>query len=342
MKDSDQSTLFEIEPKWKETWDDELLEFDQKDISSYDSIRVHFRNDEDRRSFLLMLGENPARKRSIWWPQMEILSQSQRDVEPVKVKANRYPIYVISKGRSEKCLTSRELKKLGIDHHVVVESQEYDAYANTVDADNILVLPFSNLGQGSIPARNWVWEHALSTGSARHWILDDNIQGYYRLNQNQKVKVTDDNPFSAVEDFTEKFSNVLISGHNYEFFADRRSAAPPFYLNTRVYSSILIQNDAPFRWRGRYNEDTDLCLRILKAGFCTILFNAILAKKLPTMTMKGGNTDELYQDDGRLQMANSLKEQHSDVVTVTKRWGRWQHCVNYAPFKRNRLIRVEK
>lgn len=33
----------------------------------------------------------------------------------------------------------------------------------------------------------------------------------------------------------------------------------------RAFPCILIQNDIPFRWRGRYNEDTDLSLRALKA-----------------------------------------------------------------------------
>lgn len=57
-----------------------------------------------------------------------------------------------------------------------------------------------------------------------------------------------------------------------------------------------------------------------------------------TMTMKGGNTDELYKNDGRLKMAESLREQHPDVTKVTRKWGRWQHHVDYSPFKKNRFI----
>ena len=48
------------------------------------------------------------------------------------------------------------------------------------------------------------------------------------------------------------------------------------------------------------------------------------------MTMKGGNTDELYQGDGRLKMAESLKQQHPGITDVTWRWGRWQHVVDYS------------
>jgi hypothetical protein len=95
------------------------------------------------------------------------------------------------------------------------------------------------------------------------------------------------------------------------------------------------------RWRGRYNEDTDLSLRVLKAGYCTILFYAFLCKKIATMRMKGGNTDELYKRDnhfdGRLLMAQSLQRQHPDVVRITRKFGRWQHHVDYRPFRANKL-----
>jgi hypothetical protein len=114
---------------------------------------------------------------------------------------------------------------------------------------------------------------------------------------------------------------------------------PPVRFNTRVYSCILIKNDLPYRWRGRYNEDTDLSLRALKDGWCTVLFVAFLATKVATMRMKGGNTDELYAGDGRLAMARSLQEQHPDVTKVTRLWGRWQHKVDYRRFKVNKLKR---
>lgn len=98
-----------------------------------------------------------------------------------------------------------------------------------------------------------------------------------------------------------------------------------------------------YRWRGRYNEDTDISLRFLKAGYCTILFNAFLAEKETTLTMKGGNTEALYlldgQVDGRLLMAQSLQRQHPDVTRIVRKWGRWQHSVDYRPFRSNHLLK---
>ena len=62
------------------------------------------------------------------------------------------------------------------------------------------------------------------------------------------------------------------------------------------------------------------------------------------MKTKGGNTEDLYKldnADGRLLMAQSLQRQHPDVVKITRKWGRWQHQVDYRPFKGNKLVLKE-
>lgn len=254
----------------------------------------------------------------------------------------RYPVYIISKSRWESRLTSKALEKIQVPYRIVIEPQEYDDYSAVIAPSKILVLPFSNLGQGSIPARNWVWEHSITEGHKRHWILDDNIKAFYRFNENLKVPSASGSIFYAIEDFVDRYINVALAGPHYFMFASRKAKHPPFTMNSRIYSCILIKNDIPYRWRGRYNEDTDLSLRALKDGWCTVLFMAFLAEKMPTMTMKGGNTESLYlldNEDGRLLMARSLQEQHPDVTQVTRKWGRWQHHVDYRPFKNNKLIR---
>ena len=262
------------------------------------------------------------------------------------MKNPKYPVYIISKGRWESRLTQRALEKINVPYHIVVEPQEYDEYAKHIHPSKILTLPFSNLGQGSIPARNWCWEHSIQMGAKRHWIMDDNIRAFYRLNRNKKIYVGDGTIFYVAEDFVDRYENVGIAGFNYSTFAqERNERIAPFVLNTRVYSMILLDNSLEHRWRGRYNEDTDLSIRILKDGHCSVLFNAFVGDKTATMTMKGGNTDTLYRQDeemdGRLLMAQSLQEQHPDIVKITWKWDRWQHQVDYSPFKNNKLIRKE-
>ena len=255
----------------------------------------------------------------------------------------KYPVYIISKGRWDTRLTSKSLERMNVPYRIVVEPQEYKEYANVIDKNKIIVLPFSNLGQGGIPARNFVWDHSVSEGHIRHWILDDNIESFNRLNRNIKPPVTSGTIFVAAEDFTDRYENVALSGFNYYSFCKATDRIPPFYLNTRIYSCILIKNDIPYRWRGRYNEDTDLSLRVLKDGWCTILFNAFLCGKVTTMRMSGGNTDTIYNaGDQRLAFAKSLEQQHPDVVRVVWKFNRWHHQVDYRPFKNNKLKKKDE
>jgi len=251
----------------------------------------------------------------------------------------KYPVYVISKGRWERRQTSKTLEYMNVPYHIVIEPQEYDRYASIIDSKKIFKLPFSNLGQGSIPARNWIWEHSISIGAEKHWILDDNLESFERYNKNKKIKVDSGTIMKIAEDFVGRYENVALSGFNYAIFCPVSENRQPLRFNTRIYSCILIRNDIPYRWRGIYNEDTDLSLRVLKDGWCTILFNAFLIGKRCTMAQKGGNTDELYRGDGRRKMAESLMKQHPDVVRVVWKFNRWQHQVNYNPFRRNKLIK---
>lgn len=334
----EQTALFEVEPAWKQTWTG-MPAYENRDLMPDSSVIINFRNASDRRAFSELVGQRLTEAtKSIWYPPAEIGRYADKRFTTAQAVNPAYPVYVISKGRAETRPTSKALERAGIPYRIVVEPQEYNLYAEVIAPGKILVLPFSNLGQGSIPARNWVWEHSISEGAQRHWILDDNIRGFYRFHNNLKTPVETGATFKAAEQFTERFENVAISGMNYFMFVKRKdSTVPPYTLNTRIYSCILLRNDLPFRWRGRYNEDTDLSLRALKAGHCTILFNAFLAYKETTMSMKGGNSDTLYREDGRRAMAESLVEQHPDCVTITRKWNRWQHSVNYSAFKRNKL-----
>jgi hypothetical protein len=244
------------------------------------------------------------------------------------VTSTRFPIYVISKGRSDACLTGRFLMKEGVPFRLVVEPQEVDDYAKEFPRELIVALPFSNLGLGSIPARNWCWEDAKKAGHARHWILDDNILGVWRRWKARKIPCDAAPALRAVEDWADRYENVGIAGLNYYMFSVNKQKQPPFVSNVHVYSCLLIDNALPFRWRGRYNEDTDLCLQVLASQrWCTVLFNAFLIWKMTTMTMKGGNSAELYKGDGRLKMARSLERAWPHVVTTKRRFQRPQHVV---------------
>ena len=251
----------------------------------------------------------------------------------------KYPVYIISKGRAESRQTSIGLEKMNVDYHIVIEPQEFEEYNKYIDESKIKILPFSNLGEGSIPARNWCWKDSIERGFKRHWLLDDNIPYFNRLNRNYQVRVTSGTIFKIMEDFVDRYENVALAGPAYDFFTIAKTKMKPFVINTRIYSVLLIKNDIPFNWRGRFNEDTDLSIRVMKSGLCTVQFNAFTQEKATTMTMKGGNTNELYEKtNNRREFAESLQKQHPDIVKVVWRFNRWHHQVDYRPFKKNKLI----
>jgi len=220
-----------------------------------------------------------------------------------------FPVYIVSKGRADSRLTSRALEFMKVPYSIVVEKQEYDEYTAVIDPSKILILPqkyldeydtFDTLGntksKGPGAARNFVWDHSIEAGFAWHWVMDDNLDAFHRLNRNVKDEVESGTIFRCAEDFVNRYENIAQAGLNYYSFCKSTEHATPYKLNTRIYSCLLIRNDIPYRWRGRYNEDTDLSLRVLKDGWCTLQFNAFLCGKVTTQRMSGGNTKEFYNE----------------------------------------------
>lgn len=269
----------------------------------------------------------------------------------------QFPIYIPTKGRSDYPITIRALSKYRVPFNLVVEAPEVEAYQRAVNAHGgygtVLVLDPAyqrdydacmdlqpDESRGSGPARNFAWEHALAAGHSHYWCMDDNIQSFWYYNNNRKIHAGDALPIRSMEDFTLRYTNVAMSGPTYYMFVARKQKFPPFVPNTRVYSCNLIRTDLPFRWRGRYNEDTILSLDLLKAGYATILYNAWLQWKMPTGDIPGGNQTEIYAD-GTLRKSQMLVREHPDVARLTWKFGRWHHHVDYRPFRNQRLIEAE-
>ena len=256
----------------------------------------------------------------------------------------------MSKGRADKCLTAIALTLMGVPFRVIVERAQLRDYAATIGFQRLLVLPESYLDEyetcddlgrsrsvGPGAARNYALDHATASGAEYHWVMDDNLHDFHRLHLNEKIPCRSDTPFRATENFVKRYSNVPLAGLNYYSFCKSTDAVPPFVANTRIYSCLLIRNDIGLRWRGRYNEDTDLSLRVLKRGDCTIQMNAFLCGKVTTQRMKGGNTDEFYSDEGTLPKSKMIADLHPDVAKVVWRFNRWHHHVDYKPFKKTPL-----
>ena len=332
--------------EWKEHWKDmpEYVSEKQKVFA-----KVIFKFDKnDLEIAKEMFNQNITYKTtSVWYPKLEIGKYS--NFRFVGGDSNtKYPIYVISKNRSDKCTTSKYLSQMEVNHYVVVEPQEFEIYKNKVENKYATILELDmnyrkkydtfdndinnpNVGAGG--ARNFCWDDSIKKGYSWHWVMDDNAnEGFHYMYKNKKIKCRTGEIFKAVEDFVDRYENIAIAGLNYSKFCKESDKTPPYVLNTRIYSFLLIRNDIPYRWRGRYNEDTDLSLRVLKDGWCTIQFNAFLAGKATTQKISGGNTDEFYSKEGTYPKSKMLEDMHPDVAKVVWKFNRWHHQVDYSRF----------
>lgn len=301
-------------------------------------------------AFTKVIGQKvTAKTKSIWHPKL--VRGDNSSLRWVGHMTPRYPIYIVSKGRWKTRLTVKALERMRVPYSIVVEQSEYDEYAKVIDKDKILVLPqkylddydtFDDLGntksKGPGAARNFCWQHSIDLGFNRHWVLDCNIDDFHRVGKNMKTPVRTGAIFAAAEDFVDRYENIYIAGFNYYSFCKTTSNAPPYKLNTRIYSCLLIQNDISFRWAGRYNEDTNLSLQVLKAGGCTVLFNFALCGKITTSRQNGGNTKDFYAIEGTKPKSDMLKKMHPDVTTIVDKFSRVHHEVDYKPFAKNKLI----
>lgn len=352
---------------------------------SFAEVELEFESDKAVNDFFKKIDiEITDKTKSIWYPKLE--SNKYEGIRYVNTGDNdernypKYPIYIVSKTRWETRLTSDTLIRMGVKHYMVVEASQLEQYQKHVDEKWVTLLVLDpkyqdeydtcdNLGntksKGPGPARNFAWDHSIVNGFKRHWVMDDNQNHFYRHDSDKRTPTLSGAIFRAMEDHSDRFSNCYMSGPHYRFFVVPKENVPPFVQNCRIYSCNLIRNDikdsngTPFRWRGRYNEDTILSLDILTDGMdknklqkgvtnpeiagknCTIQYNAFTTGKLVTQACSGGNTAEFYEKEGTKPKSQMLADQYPDIAKVTWMNDRWHHHVDYNGFKYNRLVLKE-
>tara|TARA_R110000796_G_scaffold234334_1_gene352978 strand:+ start:2341 stop:3723 length:1383 start_codon:yes stop_codon:yes gene_type:complete len=282
-----------------------------------------------------------------------------------------YPIYVISYSRfNTRPLTSETLCDMKQKHYLVVEKKQYDNYIQYVNTyTTILVMSdkyddikYGRNGEEAVMSstcvRNFVWEHSRKNGDKRHWILDDNIKRFVRWNRMNHIDCVSPICFRSCEIITDRMKDCLMSGLSYKSMCPAIDTNhTPVILNTHVYSCILLSNEPNEEcyWRGRYNEDADLSIRILKTGKPTIKLNMFLCDKAQTNSCKGGN-EEIYSnglvssfEEGMIKKYNYiynlhpqyignrplLHNKHHHDIKVCGELGGLELKLNYIEYKKN-------
>ena len=294
---------------------------------------------------------------------------------------NTYPVYVLSKGRSWlKGATIDNLREIGARSvRVIVEADEREAYQAAWPDVEFLTLPpeyrerydpLDGAGRpektGSGPARNFALDHSRQHGDARHWVVDDNIYGWCVIVQGQRRRVGDASCLALLEQLSDRYVNVALAAHQYDFFGRIGRDGLPFALNNRVMSCILMRNDIGIRWAGRYNEDVILSMRALLRGWCSLLTYTVLqvkqSRSVTSQPLKGGNeaiysgtekrasADDKHMDKAAMERANAIGAKAKSLMLVREfpeffklewKYNRWHHVARrkamLALMRRNKL-----
>ena len=335
-------------------WMDEWVDMPEWSVyfkdGVYAKIDFYF-SDNTSLKELSNLFENSISKSttSVWFPKLKI--GVHRDFRVIGGRKHKYPIFVVSKGRYLPKLwhSSTRLSQMCVEHFLVVEPQELELYSKNFTNPYVTIIPmdleykkfydvFSNLGNtnstGPGAARNFCIDLARKWGYKYCHIWDDNIDGTNLRFRGHRLLNRSEEMFATLEEFVERYENVPLAGFNYSSFCVDGNRQGPYISNTRIYSMIMIETSGKWYFRGRYNEDTDLSLRVLKEGLCTIQLNAFLGEKLNTQKVKGGNTDEFYDKDegGTIPKTQMLYDMHPDVTKIVYKFRRVHHVVDYSGF----------
>lgn len=340
-----------INKAWEEYWYD-MPYYIERQVYSYANIRF-ITEYKDAKELSKIFQQNVTEKTlSVWFPKLDRLQKTNYRVIGLKEKEHKpqYPIYVISKNRADlsRCLTAKYLNLMEVDHYLVVEHDEIDKYREVfkdLKYSHIIELDMrykdeydtldnkgNEVGKGPGGTRNFCWQHSINNGYRYHWVMDDNIDQFFYLYKNWKYKCRNGSIFRIAEDFFTRFKNVAIGSLNYEMFADKYDGRPAFNMNTRMYSCVFIRNDIPYKWRGRYNEDTILSLDVLKDKWCTIQLNALLCRKVTTQRLQGGNTEMFYAKEGTYNKSKMLEDIYPQYCKMVYKFHRVHHYVDYSSF----------
>jgi hypothetical protein len=256
----------------------------------------------------------------------------------VETKQPNYPIYIISYQRFEKLYTIKYLEEMNINYYICIKEKEKNNYLISLQKQNYKNYNFlimdekyeleqnNNGNHGSIPQRNKCWEHSVKNGFKSHWILDDNINGFYIYNKQKKYEYNHSSFFSLLEEFRDNIIEPIgLLSPNYTWDFPSIDHRIPFNINRKNYSCILINTELldkyDIKWRKTFNEDVRLTLDCLLHEIRTIGFNQFLIDKKPTGSVKGGNT-EIYKQhtiEGFKDKFNEIKNEYPEFIESIKK-----------------------
>ena len=83
--------------------------------------------------------------------------------------------------------------------------------------------------------RTFAWEHSLENGFDWHWVMDDNIDGFRRFNNDKNMQglVQKGFIFKMAEKFVSRYTNIGQAGFHYDKFVTTKNT-----YHTHEYPNI--------------------------------------------------------------------------------------------------------
>ena len=345
---------------WQKYWQG-MPHFHNESTEAYAVIKFYFPGDYTTDQLSDIFNQSLTDKTTSIWVPKKVAVGTEGNLRVIGGSSEtRFPVYIVSKGRHDCCLTSQYMTACNVKHYVVVEQHQLQDYQQTVGQSpyvTLLTIPQrffdeyethcdyeNNEGEtrktGPGAARNFAWWHSMQNGFEAHHVLDDNMRGFHMLSDNMKIKVRTGAIIRLMEDHFMACENAVLGGPCYSMFAPKTDDRGAFITNTRIYSWILIKNhiwDEGIQWRARYNEDSILSIDVMKKGYSTIQYYVFLQNKIATQSLPGGNTEEFYAKEGTVRKSEMLAQIHPDCSKVVWRFSRVHHYVDYSIFSGNEL-----
>tara|TARA_Y100000310_G_scaffold271100_1_gene285406 strand:+ start:220 stop:1023 length:804 start_codon:yes stop_codon:yes gene_type:complete len=204
-----------------------------------------------------------------------------------------YPVYILSKGRADNCITANNLIQANCTNFkIVVEPQDYDKYNFYYDKAYLLKLDKNN--QGVAYVRQYIKDYDKSE---YHWALDDDLKFKKRIyilamGAYKNIPYNPLEMFREVEAYVKKYKNIGLAGFRNSVWAFKQKNDISF--NKQVASCVLVKKNTNAQYNKNIIEDTDYCMQLLTLNYCTVIFNRLLYDAPSQGKEKGGNTNELY------------------------------------------------
>ena len=250
-------------------------------------------------------------------------------------------IYIVSRGRPNRCLTLGNLKDLspyGYKIKLVVHQSEADLYAQVAKMHNAELMPLEY--NGIADKRRQIAQQA----GEKFVMLDDDMK-FFRLvapddwHLRQIKQGEQKNIFNLLEQKLDEYAHVSVcarEGHNRNI--EKAQAQGKLYMENTRYMRVLGYRKKEYMEcehnRIEFMEDFDINLQLLRKGypsFVTLEF----AQNQPTMQSEGGcSLQRTHETQARA--AEKLKELHPDFVDVVLKENKYGN-----EFKKRKEVRVK-